>query len=72
MIALMSVRQSKGLTQKQLADLSGVTQQNISLIERGQNPNVGILTLVALARGLGCSLEDLYRADEDEPESKGA
>ena len=40
MIALMRIRQSKGLTQRRLAEMSGVTQQNISLIERGDIKNL--------------------------------
>ena len=71
MIALMRIRQSKGLTQRRLAEMSGVTQQNISQIERGDIKNVGVITLAALAKSLGCSLDDLYRPDE-EPEKKGA
>ena len=71
MILVKEHREALGMSQVQLAQASGVAQTNISKIERGRNPNVGILTLLALARGLGCSLDDLYRPD-DEPEQKGA
>jgi DNA-binding XRE family transcriptional regulator len=49
-------RLAAGLTQQQLADVSGVAQGDISKIERGQS-NPTTETLDALARPLGVSLE---------------
>jgi ribosome-binding protein aMBF1 (putative translation factor) len=53
---LQQERMSAGLTQKQLAEASGVAQADISRIEQGQsNPTAD--TLTALAGPLGVSLD---------------
>ena len=54
------IRQKKGLTQEQFADVSGFSQQYISSLERGgRNPT--IVTLYELATALGVSHMDLVR-----------
>ena len=53
-------RKDAGLSQTELADVSGVSQQLISQIERGVNLSTKYLP--ALARALRCSVSDL---DED-------
>jgi transcriptional regulator with XRE-family HTH domain len=54
------IRQKKGLTQEQLADISGFSQQYISGLERGlRNPTV--VTVYELAVALGVSYLDLMR-----------
>ena len=45
-------RKEKNITQKELADLTGITQADISRIETG-NSNPSIQTLQRLAAGLG-------------------
>jgi transcriptional regulator with XRE-family HTH domain len=45
-------RLSRGLTQEQLAEATGLSQQYISGLEQGQR-NPTILTLLALAQALG-------------------
>ena len=53
--AVMEARGKADLTQKQLAELSGIDQSDISKIERGiANPSV--LTLERIARALGGKL----------------
>ena len=53
---LVIARDNAGLTQKQLADRTGIHQADISKIERGiANPSLS--TLQRLAEGLGLSLE---------------
>lgn len=64
MFLIKEKRIEKGLSQQQLARRSGVSQQAISKIEAGMHPNAGILTLEALARGMGCKLTDIYQPDE--------
>jgi transcriptional regulator with XRE-family HTH domain len=55
------IRQKKGLTQEQLADISGFSQQYISGLERGhRNPTV--VTVYELATALGASYLDLMRS----------
>ena len=52
------IRKEKGLTQEQLADRSGLTQQYISGIENGQR-NPTIVAIYELASALGVSHMDL-------------
>lgn len=62
-------RKEKGLTQGQLASISGVSQQAISFIECGRNtPSEGTLRL--LAEALGCSIAELVgESDGQEKEN---
>ena len=46
----------KGLTQKELAERTGIAQGDISKLERG-NANPSIRTLQRLAAGMGMSLQ---------------
>ncbi len=59
------VRQEKGLTQEQLAELSGFSQQYISGLEQGRR-NPTIVSLYELATALGVSHMELVRSAEDE------
>ena len=52
------IRQAKGLTQEQLAELSGFSQQYISGLEQGQR-NPTIVSLYELAPALGVSHMEL-------------
>ncbi|MCR5563626.1 MAG: helix-turn-helix domain-containing protein [Desulfovibrio sp.] len=52
MQALIDARKSSGLTQKQLAERTGITQADISRLERG-NGNPSLRTLQRLAAGMG-------------------
>lgn len=54
------LRKAKGLTQEQLAELSGLSQQYISGLERGRR-NPTIVTLYELATALGVTPIDLLR-----------
>ena len=57
------LRREKGLTQEQLAEISGFSQQYISGLERGQR-NPTIVTLYELATALGVSHLDLLRPSD--------
>ena len=59
------VRQEKGLTQEQLAELSGFSQQYISGLEQGKR-NPTVVSLYELATALGVSHMELVRSAEDE------
>ena len=61
MILVKQVREEIGISQAELARMSGVKQQNISKIESGENRTPGIETLNALAMAMSCSLADLYK-----------
>jgi transcriptional regulator with XRE-family HTH domain len=56
------LRREAGLTQEQLAERSGLSQQYLSDLERGKlNPTV--VTLYELATALGVSHVELVRPD---------
>jgi transcriptional regulator with XRE-family HTH domain len=59
------VRQEKRLTQEQLAELSGFSQQYISGLEQGRR-NPTVVSLYELATALGVSHMELVRSAEDE------
>jgi len=59
------IRQEKGLTQEQLADLSGFSQQYISGLEQGRR-NPTVVSLCELAMALGVSHMELVRSVDDE------
>jgi transcriptional regulator with XRE-family HTH domain len=58
------IRQKKGLTQEQLAEISGFSQQYISGLEQGQR-NPTVVTLYELASALGVSHIELVRPLRD-------
>ena len=51
-----------GLTQTELADMSGIPQSDISRAEKGAKELKGS-SWVALAKALGCSLDDLLNVN---------
>lgn len=54
--AFLDARNEKGLTQKELSQLTGITQADISKLENG-NANPSLKTLERLAAGLGKRLK---------------
>jgi transcriptional regulator with XRE-family HTH domain len=54
------LREKKGLTQEQFADVSGFSQQYISSLEQGRR-NPTIITIYELSLALGVSHIDLVR-----------
>ena len=56
---LKNRRLDKGLTQKELAESSGVTQSMISKVEQGVCENISIEALRNLAKSLHCPVIDL-------------
>jgi len=59
------IRQEKGLTQEQLAEISGFSQQYLSGLEQGRR-NPTIVSLYELATALGVRHMELLRSAEDE------
>ena len=59
------IRQEKGLTQEQLAELAGFSQQYISGLEQGRR-NPTIVSIYELATALGVSHMELVRSPADE------
>ena len=60
------LRQAQGLTQEQVEERSGFSQQYLSGLERGQR-NPTIVSLYQIAQALGVSHLDLLQPDDDEP-----
>lgn len=56
--ALRRRRSESGLTQEQLAEVSGLHRTEISLLERGERKPL-LETIVALCRGLGVTPAEL-------------
>jgi ribosome-binding protein aMBF1 (putative translation factor) len=54
--AIVEAREQKGLTQKELAQKSHVTQQQLSKIENGVNCNMLTFIKVSSALGLGITV----------------
>ena len=54
--AMIDARKSRGMTQKQLADATGIKQADISKLERG-TANPSLRTLQRLAAGMGMRLK---------------
>ena len=54
--AMITARQKTGMTQKQIAERTGIHQSDISKLERG-NGNPSLRTLSRLAEGLGMKLK---------------
>ena len=54
--AMIDARQASGMTQKQLADKTGIAQADISKLENG-NANPSLRTLQRLAAGMGMQIK---------------
>ncbi len=59
-------RHKKGLTQPELARLSGIAQANLSNIEKGKR-DLNLVTLKRISFALGTTAWSLLRLAEDEP-----
>lgn len=68
----LRIRREKGLTQEQIEELSGFSQQYLSGLERGKR-NPTILSLFELSQALGVSLGELISEPSaaETPESFG-
>ena len=60
---LARVRIARGLTQTQLAEMTGCTQADISRWERGTHA-MGSRRLAQIARALECRIEDIIEVQE--------
>lgn len=54
--AMLDGREAKGLTQKELSEITGIAQSDISKLENG-NANPSLRTLERLAEGLGMRIK---------------
>jgi transcriptional regulator with XRE-family HTH domain len=60
-LKIKQLRKGKGLTQKELADLSGESQNNISRWENGE-VEPGWISIVALAKALGIDVSEFQNS----------
>jgi putative transcriptional regulator len=58
-IRLKHVRESKGLSQYELAQNSGMSPQNIQKLEQGRAKGIQLDTLDALCEALGCEIQEI-------------
>jgi len=54
-------RERRRLSQREAAELVGIRQQSWSAIETGRHQNPHRVTLIGIARVLGCDVRDLTR-----------
>ena len=59
-INLKEMRKKAGMTQKELAGLSGVSRATICALERGEARNTTTTVLTRLAQALGVLVDDLF------------
>lgn len=57
-VRLKQIRKEKGLSQEELAKLSGVTRQTIIRIERNECKEMRVSTLLLLCKALKCDVAD--------------
>jgi len=63
-LKLKSARAAKDMSQKDLADVVGVTRQTINAIENGDyNPSVNLC--IAICRTLGKTLDQIFGEDNE-------
>ena len=60
---LKQIREEKGITQKKLEELSGVSRQTISAIENNPDYQAKSGTLLALANALGTTVDSFLFAN---------
>lgn len=68
--AIIDARRQSGLTQKELSERTGITQGDISKLERG-NANPSIRTLQRLASGMGMRLRLEFVPDKSKVTANG-
>lgn len=57
---LKEARESKGITQEQLAKLSGISRITISKLEAGQQNDIKLKTMKAIGKALNMPIEVIF------------
>ena len=60
---IKEARESKGMTQEKLAEISGVSRGTIIALERGEAKITTTKTLVKLAKALNTTVEEIFFAE---------
>jgi transcriptional regulator with XRE-family HTH domain len=66
---VLRIRKSKNLTQEQLAEMSGFSQQYVSGLEKGQR-NPTVVTVYELSLALGVNYIELLKPDTQAKKEK--
>lgn len=61
---LQRIRNEKGLTQNELARMTGISRVNISRYETETN-NIPIKNALKIAAVLGCTIDELFEREEE-------
>ena len=64
-MGLKELRESRGLTQQELAERAGLTYQRISAYERGDNDPANMTLRVAVRLGKALGIRDLAQILDD-------
>ena len=59
---LKEIREEKGITQEKLEEMSGVSRQTISAIENNDDYQAKVGTLLALAKAMETTVDNLFFA----------
>lgn len=62
------LRELTGLSQRDMSELAGLTEQHVRLLEIGERRSPSVETIVRLAHAYDTSLEWLATGDGDEPD----
>lgn len=65
---LSTYRKAAGLTQEQLAEMTGIHRVTIAKYEMADNPGMTVSSACRLANALGCSLSELLAPNDQEGE----
>lgn len=57
-------REEQKMSQEQLASVSGVSRQTISVLENSEEYDVKIGTMIAIANALGKKVQDVFFCDK--------
>ncbi|MDP8033613.1 helix-turn-helix transcriptional regulator [Pasteurella atlantica] len=60
------IRKSAGISQQDLADMSGISKGQISKLESGEQNNPQINTVVSIAANLGVAIEEIIYGEKTE------
>lgn len=63
MARVKQIRLAHGLTQEQFAERAGLDYKYYQHVEAGRKPNLGLETLIKLAKGCGLELRQLFDFD---------
>jgi transcriptional regulator with XRE-family HTH domain len=64
---LKKLRMAKGMTQLDLSKATGLSLSIIAQLEQGETANPRLNTVKALAKALGCKIDDLAQNGDDPP-----